>query len=248
MDRAMKSVDYLVLALAVVFGVGSVALFAWESRPTFVALGLSLPRALAWDALLSFAFFVQHSGMVRRSFRARITAIVPRRYDGAVYAISSGVVLTLVAVLWQPTGRHLLVLDGAARWIASACALAAVAVFAYSAYVLRPFDPLGLGAIRANLRHRRSRPSAFVVRGPYRAVRHPLYSCVLVLFWADADLTADRLLLDVLWTAWVVVGATLEERDLIAEFGDAYREYRRRVPMLIPWRGLVRVEPERVSV
>ena len=243
-DPVAKSLDYLVLVLAVVFGVGSVALFAWETRPVFVALHWSQPLALAWDALLSFVFFVQHSGMVRRSFRARLAAFVPARYDRAVYAISSGVALALVVVFWQRTDSHLLVMHGAPRWIMVGLGLAAVAVFVYSAYVLRPFDPLGLSAIWASLRHRPTRPSSFVVRGPYRWVRHPLYSCILVLFWATPDLTADRLLLDILWTGWIIVGAKLEERDLVAEFGDAYRWYQRRVPMLVPWRGRVQFETE----
>jgi protein-S-isoprenylcysteine O-methyltransferase Ste14 len=34
----------------------------------------------------------------------------------------------------------------------------------------------------------------------------------------------------------MVVGTVLEERDLVAAFGDAYREYQRKVPMLIPCR------------
>jgi protein-S-isoprenylcysteine O-methyltransferase Ste14 len=42
------------------------------------------------------------------------------------------------------------------------------------------------------------------------------------------------LLLNGLWTAWMVVGTLWEEADLVAEFGDAYRSYRRAVPMLIP--------------
>ena len=48
-------------------------------------------------------------------------------------------------------------------------------------------------------------------------------------------MTADRLLLNGLFTAWIVVGALLEERDLVREFGEAYRGYQRRVPMLVPW-------------
>ena len=66
-------------------------------------------------------------------------------------------------------------------------------------------------------------------------MRHPLYLAVIVLIWACPDMTADRLLFNVLWTAWIVVGTVLEEVDLIAELGDEYREYRRTVPMLIPW-------------
>jgi protein-S-isoprenylcysteine O-methyltransferase Ste14 len=58
---------------------------------------------------------------------------------------------------------------------------------------------------------------------------------MLVLFWSNLELTADRLLLDLLWTAWTVAGAALEERDLVAELGEAYRAYQRRVPMLLPW-------------
>jgi methanethiol S-methyltransferase len=103
----------------------------------------------------------------------------------------------------------------------------------------RSFDPLGLAPSRAHLHGRAARPEAFVVRGPYRWVRHPLYSCILVLFWTNPEITADRLLLSLLWTAWILVGAVLEERDLIAEFREPYRAYRQRVPMFIPWRGRV---------
>ena len=56
------------------------------------------------------------------------------------------------------------------------------------------------------------------------------------MIWSYPDLTADRLLFDALWTTWIVVGTLLEERDLVASFGDAYREYQRKVPMLVPYR------------
>jgi protein-S-isoprenylcysteine O-methyltransferase Ste14 len=62
---------------------------------------------------------------------------------------------------------------------------------------------------------------------------------MLVLIWTGSDLTSDRLLFDLLWTVWIVIGARLEEADLLARFGDTYRSYQRKTPMLIPWRAPV---------
>ena len=73
------------------------------------------------------------------------------------------------------------------------------------------------------------------IRGPYRWVRHPLYSFVLLLIWSCPDLSVDRIMFNVLMTGWIVVGTYLEERDLVDEFGDDYQEYQRRVPMLVPF-------------
>jgi protein-S-isoprenylcysteine O-methyltransferase Ste14 len=102
---------------------------------------------------------------------------------------------------------------------------------------LRPFDPLGLGPLLAHIRNRPDRTPAFVARGPYRLVRHPLYLAVLVLIWSCPDVSLDRLLFAVLWSGWILLGARLEEADLTAELGDVYREYCRQVPMLVPWPG-----------
>ncbi|MDA8404990.1 MAG: hypothetical protein M0Z56_12485 [Desulfobacteraceae bacterium] len=56
------------------------------------------------------------------------------------------------------------------------------------------------------------------------------------MIWTQVSVTTDRLLFNGLWTLWIIVGAMLEERDLIASFGDAYRNYRSNVPMLIPYK------------
>ena len=232
--------DTSMLILSVLFGVGSIVMFVLLRSVHYLHMGWPDSYVLPWDALLSLAFFVQHSGMVRRPVRARLAAIVPARYQGALYSIASGAVLALVVVLWQPSETRLFELEGVPRWIALTLSILAAVAFVLSTVTLgRSFDPLGLGPIRAHLRGRADRPGDFVARGPYLWVRHPLYSCVLVLFWTNPAVSADQLLLSVMWTAWIVVGTALEERDLIAEFGEAYRAYQRQVPMLIPWRGRV---------
>ena len=67
-------------------------------------------------------------------------------------------------------------------------------------------------------------------------VRHPFYFLGIVALWASPTLSLDRLLLNVLFTAWIVFGATLEERDLLAQFGEDYKLYQRAVPMFVPRR------------
>lgn len=236
MTQRTRVLDYILIVLAAVFGIGSIVLLIVGGSSGFTNFGWSNFNILLWDTCLSLLFFVQHSGMVRRSFRARLARAVPSRYLGAIYSIASGFALTIVVIFWQRSETSLVVLEGIPRLIAMACSLLAVFLFALSAYSLGSFDPLGIGPIRTHLGAIEFQPGPFVVRGPYRWVRHPLYFCILVLFWANPDLTVDRLLFNLLWTAWIYFGTLFEERDLTREFGDVYLRYQERVPMLLPWR------------
>jgi protein-S-isoprenylcysteine O-methyltransferase Ste14 len=201
--------------------------------------------ALWWDAGLSLAFFAVHSGLVRRSFRAWSARFVPEVYGGAVYAIASGAMLIAVLLLWRTAEPLYAAPPGAVRWTFRAAFALAALVFLWGGLSLRGFDPCGLRPILHRLRNVATRPMPFSARGPYRWVRHPLYSAMIVMAWSCPDLTADRLLFDVLWTAWMVAATTLEERDLVAQFGQQYRDYQRRVPMLVPGaRGPLRDAPE----
>jgi protein-S-isoprenylcysteine O-methyltransferase Ste14 len=73
-----------------------------------------------------------------------------------------------------------------------------------------------------------------VVSGPYRWVRHPLYSFALVFLWLTPVMTTSLLALYVCFSLYLYVGSLFEERRLEAEFGEAYREYRSQVPRLVP--------------
>ena len=98
------------------------------------------------------------------------------------------------------------------------------------------FSKVGRGGTR--LEERSSRTEPLVVKGPYRYVRHPLYSDVVLLllgWWLLLDysfLLISALLL-LLWFHFVVT--RFEERELRAIFGDDYEEYATRVPRIIPF-------------
>jgi protein-S-isoprenylcysteine O-methyltransferase Ste14 len=230
---------HLIAVVAVLCGAGSVALLVARPLGSFALVRLPWPdpALLAWDALLCLGFFVQHSGMIRPGFRARLARVAPPPYHRAIYSIASGIALAAVALLWQPSAHQIYTLAGPLRWAAHAVAIAGLAVVTWGFAALRSVDMFGVGPLRAYAKGAAAPAPAFVARGPYRWVRHPLYFGVLLLFWSNPDVTADRLLFMILWTLWIYAGTKWEESDLLAEFGAAYEEYRRRVPMLIPRRA-----------
>jgi protein-S-isoprenylcysteine O-methyltransferase Ste14 len=201
-----------------------------------VDMGLSIAGALGLNAALCLLFFVQHSGMVRKSFQQRLAAIIPYHYHGAIYSIASGAVLFALLLLWQPTELTLASADGLFRSLLRGAFFAAILGFLWSARALGAFDTFGIRPLQAAMRGKTITAVPLAIRGPYRWVRHPIYAFVLVMLWSYPDLTADRLLLNATWTIWIFVGTILEERDLVAAFGQPYREYQRQVPMLLPWR------------
>ena len=77
-------------------------------------------------------------------------------------------------------------------------------------------------------------PPRLVTNGLYHYVRHPLYTCGLVIIWLTPVMTWNLLALIIGLTGYVIIGAYFEERKLLLEFGDSYTEYRRKTPMLIP--------------
>jgi protein-S-isoprenylcysteine O-methyltransferase Ste14 len=230
---------YIVIFLAYVLSGGSLVMFGafcYVGSLHLVRLGLNESGILFFDCFLSLAFFLQHSGMVRKSFRRFLSRFIPEAYVSAFYAISSGIFLFVVVILWQGTSGTVATAEGALRLLMRAIFAASLVGFYWGTKALGFFDPYGIRGILNRLRGKKPKETPLTISGPYRWVRHPLYFFVLGIIWSCPDLTFDRLLFNVLWTVWIYIGAFLEERDLVADFGEAYREYKRKVPMLIPWR------------
>jgi methanethiol S-methyltransferase len=95
-------------------------------------------------------------------------------------------------------------------------------------------DPWHFVGLRQIIEQESIDPPMMVTSGLYSWMRHPLYTGGLLLIWLVPVMTLNLLMIFIILTIYLVLGAKLEEKRLIHEFGDQYREYRQRVPMLVP--------------
>ena len=68
-------------------------------------------------------------------------------------------------------------------------------------------------------------------------IRHPWYVAVFILLWAG-DLKPSEIVINVILSGYLIIGTLLEERKLVLEFGDRYRQYQDKVSMFIPVKWL----------
>lgn len=83
-------------------------------------------------------------------------------------------------------------------------------------------------------------PRRLVIEGPYRHVRNPMITAVLVVLAGEAVFFWSLPLL--IWFALFFVGTytvfrLFEEPELEQRFGEEYREYKRNVPRWLPRRN-----------
>jgi protein-S-isoprenylcysteine O-methyltransferase Ste14 len=208
--------------------------FLFDGSLNLVNLELSGTKALLLGGGLCLLFFLQHSLMVRSGFRRWSTRFIPAKFNSALYTIASGISLLLLIMLWQDSDQIVVAFVGIVSWLFCRIFFLSIAGMIGGIRSLDGFDPVGIQALKKNHQQPDQVATHFVVRGPYRWIRHPLYFFNLLLIWSCPDITADRLLFNFLFTAWIIIGAKLEERDLVNDFGEVYRDYQQNVPMLIP--------------
>ena len=193
--------------------------------------------AVVVDLALLGIFALQHSIMARRSFKRWWTRIVPKAMERSTYVLAATLALALVVWQWQPIPEPVVwKAEGAAAtgmWIVF---WAGWAVVLTSTFLIDHWSLFGLRQAASGLTRDSVAEPEFRTPSLYRYVRHPLYFGFILTFWSVPTMSAGHLLFSAGGTGYILVGIWFEEKDLIHQFGDAYRRYRDEVGMLLPWR------------
>lgn len=211
-------------------------------------LETSMLEALTIDCLLLTIFAVQHSVMARPWFKERWTQIIPWAIERSTYVLCASLALMLLFWQWRPIGIDIWSVENpAARIVLWTLFAAGWVTVLIVTFLINHFDLFGLRQVWLPLIGRPYSRISFRTPLPYQFVRHPLYFGFVLGFWMTPTMTLAHLVFAVATTAYIVLAIQFEEKDLVSEHGAKYEEYRRTVPMLLPWRRRARTTAPRVA-
>lgn len=185
-------------------------------------------------ALLWVAYCALHSILAAGSVKKRISAAAPGlfkyyRIGYIVFALVGLVGIVLFALnmrspfLFQPSASLTIVgsIIGSAGLV-----LMLVCIKKYF---------LGLSGLQALLGTKVADHS-LKIKGVHRFLRHPLYLGTFAALWGAFLIwpTLSFFITNVVITVYTVIAIKWEEEKLIAEFGEDYKQYQKKVSRLIP--------------
>jgi methanethiol S-methyltransferase len=204
--------------------------------PKTIDSGTESPLFLAAtiNLLLLGTFAIQHSVMARQGFKRVWTQIVPRHLERSTYVLAASLALALLLWQWRPIPQLVWELHGPAATVLSVTFWLGWVVLLTSTFLINHFELFGIKQVWTYLRHKDHKEASFRTPSLYKMVRHPLYLGFVIAFWSAPRMSLGHLIFAIACTGYILLGIYFEERDLVKAHGQAYLNYRERVPMLVP--------------
>lgn len=196
---------------------------------------LNLMLAAAWIGYCGL-----HSLLASLRFKAwaiQRGPILSRHYRLGYNLLAFGLLVPLLIATEFAADDWLWRWQGYWSWVAWGVSALVLIGFIWSsrAYDMKAFVGIAPPSADAALR--------FGLSPLHRFVRHPWYFLGLLWLWTR-DMDSARLIAALIVSGYLWLGSALEERKLIEELGQTYKDYCARVPGLLPrpWRYLSRAE------
>ena len=224
-------------------GLGGLIWFAlfvggWDFLPRHIdseSPGL-LSTALLINLALLALFVLQHSPMARLTFKRRWTKIIPPAAERSTYLLLSGIIMGLICLYWQPIEGIVWQVDNQiGQVVLITIYIIGWTIPVLASFMINHFELFGLQQVYFNLINKPEPSPHFTERLFYKFVRHPIQLGTLVGIWSTPTMTMTHLMLAVSFTTYVFIALFYEERDLVATLGENYKDYQRRVRMLVPF-------------
>jgi protein-S-isoprenylcysteine O-methyltransferase Ste14 len=181
-------------------------------------------------SLYLIGFAAVHSLLADRRVKDRAFRALGRRamrWYRLFFTILAAVTLfPLLYLLYQFPGEVLYLAPSPWRWI---MILGQVTAALALGKTLMEAGPLRFLGIRPD-----DGEGELIIQGVYCRVRNPLFLFALIFLWLSPIMTDNLLVLYLLATVYFYLGSIHEERMLAEKFGEAYRDYQRRVPRIVP--------------
>lgn len=192
--------------------------------------------AIVINTSILLLFAIQHTIMARPAFKKKFTRLIPQAAERSTFVLLASLILALLFWQWLPIDGYLWQLEtNVIRIILwGIMGLGWVIVF-LSSFLIDHFDLFGLKQVYCNFTGKPYHPTPFKLHSLYRLVRHPLMLGFLLASWATPDMSFGHLLFAFVITGYIIFGVTIEEKDLIKQHGESYKNYRKSTSMLIPW-------------
>lgn len=239
---------------ALVFGlIPTVLFFVWVERNTALPLiplemgwpwislhEATLTLSIIWNSALVAVFGFLHTTFAQTRVTRAMEAVFPPQTIRIFYVCLTGTTLFLMMALWQHTGIVVWNMQAPARFVSEIIAAAIYwSLLGVAAIQVSHLQPLHFSGLRQLYSYAKDvgvpeGTQRLSAKGLYGHVRHPVYTFTLAAFLVTPFMSLDRMIVSGVTLLYLAVAIPIEERKLIAGFGEDYVAYRKKVPALFP--------------
>jgi methanethiol S-methyltransferase len=184
-------------------------------------------------ALFWILYVVLHSVLASVGVKKRMQAALGKNFKHYRLAYTVFAFLSLVAVVWYQVSIPTIHLYKPSFFLVIAGYLVTITGFGIMLTCIKKYF-MSLSGLRSLLQE--TTYSELIITGIHQHVRHPLYLGTFVFIWGLAVLFPyfSLVVANTIITVYTLIAIKFEERKLVAEFGEQYRQYQKTVPKIIP--------------